>query len=244
MQGVEVADLIMREIPEETYPDSSRANAVAVTDRTLQCSPFPVLDLDTEFVIANYDHNLDWLTPFADRCHIYHKGNGATQFKFRQWENLPNVGRETHSYLYHIITNYDRLADITVFNQDQSDHLELCYNITDFVIHASKEEFSCKPLNTLRNWHRISHVTKWLRELQSGYMRRAKQTIAEFWFSIFGSPHPPSVKMCLAGCFAATRKRIHRHPKEFYEKIMTYFTDHVNPEEGHYMERLWYSIFT
>ena len=29
--------------------------------------------------------------------------------------NLPNIGREAHTYLYHIINNYDNLADINVF---------------------------------------------------------------------------------------------------------------------------------
>ena len=30
---------------------------------------------------------------------------------------LPNVGRESHTYLHHIVSNYDSLADWTVFSQ-------------------------------------------------------------------------------------------------------------------------------
>jgi hypothetical protein len=30
---------------------------------------------------------------------------------------LPNVGRESHTILWHIVTNYDRLANLTVFSQ-------------------------------------------------------------------------------------------------------------------------------
>ncbi len=30
---------------------------------------------------------------------------------------LPNVGRETHTYLHHIVSRYDSLADWTVFSQ-------------------------------------------------------------------------------------------------------------------------------
>ena len=38
---------------------------------------------------------------------------------------------------------------------------------------------------------------------------------------------------------------IHRRPKEVYERVYAYFHDleDVNPEEGHYMERLWLTIF-
>ena len=33
------------------------------------------------------------------------------------------------------------------------------------------------------------------------------------------------------------------HPREFYEKQIVSVSDHLNPEEGHYLERLWPSIF-
>jgi hypothetical protein len=34
-------------------------------------------------------------------------------------KTLPNVGREGHSYLWHVVNNYDNLADWTVFSQAQ-----------------------------------------------------------------------------------------------------------------------------
>ena len=32
---------------------------------------------------------------------------------------MPNVGRESHTYLYHIVENYDNMADWTVFTQSE-----------------------------------------------------------------------------------------------------------------------------
>ena len=41
---------------------------------------------------------------------------------------LPNVGRDTHTYLSHIVANYDRLAEWTVFSQALVWlHMMVCY---------------------------------------------------------------------------------------------------------------------
>ncbi|MAT11020.1 MAG: hypothetical protein CMM02_08430 [Rhodopirellula sp.] len=68
-----------------------------------------------EVVIAQFDENTSWVQPFVRpgiKAIIYSKGafqNGT--------HPLPNVGRESHTYLHHIVQNYDALADWTVFTQ-------------------------------------------------------------------------------------------------------------------------------
>ncbi len=245
MQGVEVADLLMRKIAEETYPDPGRVNAMKGTDRTLPCSP-PAVAPDTEYVVAHYNENLDWLTPVENRCHIYTKGPDSThQFKFRQWERLPNVGREGHTYLHHIITNYDRLSDITVFTQGSISGHQACYtNISKYISQAQENQFSCKLMGNFSGWGRIKHFGTWKRDFDTGKMRHANQTMGEFWQSIFGFPHPKSVEVCWCGCFSATRKQLQKHPIKLYKSMFTYLEDHPNPEEGHYVERLWRSIIS
>ena len=37
---------------------------------------------------------------------------------------------------------------------------------------------------------------------------------------------------------------IQKHPIDFYRKAISFVDDHVNPEEGHYFERLWHTIFS
>jgi hypothetical protein len=61
-----------------------------------------------EFVVAKYLEDVSWTAdvhPF--KVTIYDKSNGQ----------LPNVGREAHTYLYHIVNNYHNLADVVVFMQ-------------------------------------------------------------------------------------------------------------------------------
>ena len=78
--------------------------------------------------MAHYDKDLSWLLPYADHCHVYHKGGSKgseAEIKFKKWDTLPNVGRESHTYLHHIINNYHCLADVTLFVQGEvSDHIQ------------------------------------------------------------------------------------------------------------------------
>jgi hypothetical protein len=76
-----------------------------------------------DMVVAHYNEDLSWLEyvrPFV-RLFIYHKGNNPDTNN--DYIILNNVGKETHTYLTHIINNYDNLAEVTVFVQGRiSDH--------------------------------------------------------------------------------------------------------------------------
>lgn len=63
-----------------------------------------------EFVVAKYKEDIGWIDELKDtfRFTIYDKSETGT---------LPNYGREAHTYIHHIIENYDNLTDITVFLQ-------------------------------------------------------------------------------------------------------------------------------
>ncbi|XP_022083783.1 uncharacterized protein LOC110975530 isoform X3 [Acanthaster planci] len=201
--------------------------------------------LECEFVIAHYNEGLDWLRPFANRSHVYHKGKEkAPPFEVFKWERLPNVGREGHTYLYHIIQNYDNLSNLTIFLQGQGPFIDKswCFRQpTDYVTNAKKGVF-CWVRGKFGGWGRIKHLGKWVTLLKTGAMRRAKGTMGDFYTAVFGTPPPASVPRCLAGCFSATRANLRRHPISVYRRAISFLDDHLNPEEGHYMERLWSSI--
>ncbi len=68
-----------------------------------------------ELVVARYNEDLSWLKKINKniKITIYNKGD---PINFKNIK-LPNVGRESHTYLTHILNNYDNLADITIFTQ-------------------------------------------------------------------------------------------------------------------------------
>jgi hypothetical protein len=81
-----------------------------------------------EIVLARYDEDISWLDgahmPFTT---VYDKGgeaggedNSGTLAALNatgRVKALPNVGREGHTFLWHVVNNYDTLADWTVFSQ-------------------------------------------------------------------------------------------------------------------------------
>ena len=69
-------------------------------------------------VVAHYNEDLDWLSPYSDLASVYSKGEPPTHpTLYRDFKHLPNLGRESHTYLYHISHNYETLADVTLFFQ-------------------------------------------------------------------------------------------------------------------------------
>ncbi|XP_038053542.1 uncharacterized protein LOC119725991 [Patiria miniata] len=203
--------------------------------------------LDYEIVISHFNEKLDWMKPLADHSHVYHKGKDkGPPFDVYKLEKLPNVGREAHTYLYHIIQNYDKLASITVFLQGTDpggEHRQWCFPTAMAFVQRAKKHKYCKSRHSLYgDWGRISHISKWLKSLQNGQMRRANLTMGEFYTALFGTKPPHGVPLCLSGCFSASRGNLRRFPVSFYEKAISFVNDHSDPEEGHYFERLWATI--
>ena len=82
-------------------------------------------EIKVEIIIARYNEDLSWLKkiPKSIKITVYNKGlDDITQIKDLKYDiiKLPNVGRESHTYLYHIIHNYNNLAHKTIFCQGDS----------------------------------------------------------------------------------------------------------------------------
>lgn len=73
-----------------------------------------VTKADVEVVLAQYEEDVRWSDRFAAVRTVYCKGSGR---RAKNCVRLPNVGREGHTYLHHIVSNYERLSKWTVFSQ-------------------------------------------------------------------------------------------------------------------------------
>jgi hypothetical protein len=93
-----------------------------------------------EIVVARYNEDLSWLEkiPKNIKITIYNKGDVIiNNINKAQIIPLPNIGRESHTYIYHIVKNYNNLADTTIFCQGDSiahspDFINLLKNIKYF----------------------------------------------------------------------------------------------------------------
>ena len=64
-----------------------------------------------EVVISRYSENIQWITNINKNVIIYNKGNDLDVSCIK----LNNVGRESHTFLTHILKNYNNIKDSTFF---------------------------------------------------------------------------------------------------------------------------------
>ena len=175
-----------------------------------------------ELVVAKYHEDVSWLDRFRHvRCTVYDKSGAAGK------NALPNVGREAHTYLHHILSRYEDLSETTVFLQgDPMDHvadldeqvwsLERGVGYRDLSDHILVEDGNGEPVHPGLG---------------------AKQMYEE----LMGAPAPEHY-MCHSGaCFAVSKETIRTRPRAFYEHAMQLVLSRpLGPWE---IERLWQYIF-
>ncbi|KIX04639.1 uncharacterized protein Z518_05509 [Rhinocladiella mackenziei CBS 650.93] len=239
-----------------------------------------------DLVIAHYNESLAWLSSCSRLATIYSKGDRPQTSQdnspvYREVKALPNWGRESHTYLHHIVHNYDNLAEVTLFlqgnihdeNNGTPSHTDLTLDeivgmakrLTDLppMLVVGEDQLQYQPqggvlplgkVNTFSDWDAVVYKDEWVERRGRGLIR-SKYTPKQFWNYIFNgatreqdaswAEPPTEVRWTQGALFAVTRQTIQRRPKEVYQRMYEYFDGLMerNPEEGHYMERFWLSIF-
>lgn len=206
-----------------------------------------ILVCKMEVVIARYNESLKWMRNMDfPRCVIYNKGEtmpGTIQ--------RPNIGREAETYLYHIITNYESLADWTLFLQGNPlDHSRELKWVPPAPGAAGAGFIPLNPKRTV-----LENYDATLRP-ETFYLPVYKK------LSALGMAPDSFVQVEFpAGAqFAVSKERIRARPKAFYEEL--HHQLHIGPEFAQYdmeyyrrpdynherldawiLERLWPLIF-
>lgn len=203
-------------------------------------------------VLARCNEDVSWAARWQKELDVfvYSKCEPAAPSFDGTWLTLPNVGRESHTYLTHIIENYDKLHDVTIFLQGRIDDAEAhpIDRLLDYIAPAQQFGFSASHLRLVQppHWNDINFLAlpKYAAKYRSGALRRSKHgSLLAYAHQFFGKM-PVLAVSTYCGCFAASRDAIRRHPKSFYEAIWATLADHPDPEEGHFVERLWAHMFS
>jgi hypothetical protein len=190
-----------------------------------------------EVVVARYAEDLRWTGNLASgvRCTVYNKGVDEVEGARR----LPNVGREAHTYLHHLVEQYDRLAPVTVFCQGHPfDHAPDLHR----VVRRLAEEGLGQPF-------------LWLGFLVETEDRAGRRSFARwsknpegrgleldrFHRVLFGTECPPTVQFYGGAQFAVTRECLWRRPREWFVNARKVAVDF--PDGPHCFERMWDRVF-
>jgi len=215
-----------------------------------------------EIVVARYNEDLSWTLdePFNRFTYIvYNKGVNEDFEKSRVSKiiSLKNIGRNDHSYLYHIVHNYDSLSDIIVFFTG-SVNIERkrprAIKILEYIeknknaVIISDENFTNGPISQklygfeLDSWC-ASDTQNSIAEGKDCNTQKSSFRPLGKWFSHYF--HHTLTPQCVtySGILSINKKDVLKHNKEWYTHLLHELEAGPNPEAGHYIERSWCSIF-
>lgn len=192
-------------------------------------------------VLARYkEENNSWENTLKNRGY-----NVIVFNKFSGDNLLENIGREGHTFLHYICTNYSQLPDEVLFSQyDPSDHFN--GQDVDGFLNATLLDFvGFRPVEFCFNWtkivfsHGIVGKNKYLKEYPGELIDWVGITE-----QLFGSCNKLDLIACgssLTGMFRLTRESILRYDLAFYLKALHMLAG--DELVGYYFERIWRYLF-
>ena len=193
-------------------------------------------------VIARYNEDISWSDGYPRI--IYNKGEKIEGLSENEQIILPNVGRESHTYLTYIIDNYNNLPEYVMFCQGRIDDHVGARGIDSYV--NPDYDFVSGHFCFVKEWNdltgRLNHHGVWLDMLNRGTLRKASLSYLDWFEKVLDVPMRKGTLYSPGAIFFVASKFIRKWDTFFYKKLRGYLEDHVNPEEGHYMERSWFYI--
>jgi hypothetical protein len=194
-------------------------------------------------VVAHYKENLDWLKSFdPDKILVYNKNEKQTEY---HTINLPNLGRESNTYLKYIVDNYDNLPEVVVFMQGKDDHLSTV-NIKHFL--NKMELFPARKVEgnlTIFDKSRLGLSKEHRIPRYGGKTLIPAEYDFNTWFTKYIRKELPNYFCVFWGaCFLVRKEAIRSKPIQFYFELYQQTMVGEAIELGHFFERSWYYIFT
>ena len=194
-----------------------------------------------ELVVAHYTEDLNWLRnlPAGLQKTLYTKGPNPSPE--HPATSLPNVGREAHTYLHHLVNRYEDLAEWTIFCQGKPfDHAyDFKKFLREFVANHTQREPEFRWLGHLidtDDWRGHRLFRPWSKNDDGRGL-----DMRGFHRALFGTDGPQLYTFALGAQFAVHRDLVRRQPRSFYERALVVSTSFL--DAAHCFERSWDRVF-
>lgn len=213
--------------------------------------------------VAHYKEDLSWIEPIKHKYEvlIYEKNTNLTSYTDYKTVSpdriaLANIGREAHTYLIHIINNYDSLRDYEVFLQGRVDD-HVYGNILDHIhamveqnrghiswCHKEKSKIGCFNEEV---YHQMKKEYPNHNHINQFYPPHGIRDYLFFkdMFPELDYPTTPYFFNSFA-LFGVKKEVIRYYPKSFYEKLLEYFNptykNFINKPADYFMANMPYSF--
>ena len=183
-------------------------------------------------VIAHFKEDLAWVAELPDEWAIwfYHKSsdNANKPPPLRkssiQSISLPNIGREAHTYLYHIVRHYDALQGDIVFCQGNPFPHD-----RQFIQNLANEK--------LRWYGRVCEC-----DTNGNYHWAGAKFLANEYCQVFGLQIPTKYRFVSGAQYRLDAQQVKRHPRKFYEALLA--VSEIQRDHPWNLERLWPIIWS
>jgi hypothetical protein len=217
-----------------------------------------------DLVVSHYAADLSWVQALRRpglNVRVYEKGEGPCGLPVQR---LPNVGKNDHTYLHHLVEHYHDLADWTLFTPDYPfDHLpgehsrEAGLDLFRRGL-VPQTNVTVPWLCQVKDWRDDGRIawdaftnrpdrngTTWADRFASGKIEKAELDFVSWSKRYVGyDPSQGWPGYAAGGVFGAPKAAIRYLPLLFYARLRDQLSKAVEPEEGHYVERLWVAILS
>jgi len=218
------------------------------------------IEQNTDIIIARYQENIEYLNnkKFANfkKIYIYNKGSLLDPAKLPKNAliiNLPNVGCEVHTYLYHMIYYRNELANFNIFlpasyayrsdkNKAASAMLSNYHRMENFFLGLKYEN----PINTeLKdfsiNEYRLTNSINLESINYAVDLLPCKERPFGVWFEK-NFPNNQTKIATFCGIFYVKKEKILQNELAVYQKLINYVDNSSRLEAVHFMERSWHAL--
>ncbi len=186
-----------------------------------------------QLIVARYNEDLAWLNNIPPQItpRVYDKSPNG---------NLPNVGREAHTYLHHICENYDNLADFTIFAQGKPfDHAFDFHKTLRALTAATPDKSGFRWLGHIIDTDDENGARLFATWSKSKGDERLDMN--GFHRALFGIDGPATYTFVLGAQFIASRDLIRLRSLAFWRNALQISIDF--PDAAHCFERNWDRVF-
>lgn len=205
-----------------------------------------------DYVLPRYYEDTYWIKKYPHlNFYIYNRGPSLSiNLDNVKVIELPNKGRDCHTILYHIINNYDRLSEVTIFggnNGIDKRRYDKVYKTIELAYKTGNTVFLCESNIREHTEFKIDfYKSSNFNNLKHEEDKDKKMILAPIrpfinWYNSNWSTNEVTW-ICFMCIFAVHRDNILQYPKSYYE-LLIQGLDNVNTELCHYMERAFTTVF-
>jgi len=203
-------------------------------------------------VTSHWKEDLSWLLKSKFPVVLIDK-EGADPSPFVPQHVIPNLGRESTSYLKYIIENYDNLPDAVAFihGHETSAHQNHDRPLLEVIEGANWEKHGFVPIDNTHwseDFDDVSFSKKTGNFFSSREFIRLYTFFQRLCIPLKGENMPDKGTPWiydLGSQFVVTRERIRANPKQLYEGWYYIFTHNLDFESefGYILEKVWHTTF-